>query len=35
MSRPVKKKLKCFVYIAFTFLPPIGNFAGCGEMGFI
>jgi len=28
-----KKQIKCFACIAFTFHPPVGNFAECGEMG--
>jgi len=30
----MKNKQHRFVYIAFTFHPPVGNFAGCGEIGY-
>ena len=32
-GRSTAKKQKCFACIAFTFHPPVGNFAGCGETG--
>jgi hypothetical protein len=28
-----QKIKKCFVYTALTIHSPVGNFAGCGEMG--
>jgi hypothetical protein len=31
----LKNKLKCFACVAFTFHQPVGNFAGCGEMGLL